>query len=409
MQPNTAAPREAWLDWLRIISIAGVLFFHSAMPYVPWWWHIKNAATSNILMEINDFLHRCRMPLLFFISGTVSYYMLQKKSGAGFIAIRCRRLLIPLLLAMLVIVPPQVYMERVSQGYTGNFLQFYARMFSTGAYPKGDLSWHHLWFVAYLLVYDILFAPVFVWFNSARGKAFLQRHYWLATRRYIYLLMIPGVLIYTILVMKYPATGDLIHDYAFFPYYLTFVLAGFICIAHPALMDSLERNRRLSFALALLTLIFINYCRWNDADPWGERYAGQPLNMSFAYSYLAIQAISGWMWVFMALGYGKRYLNRQHPVILTYANQAVYPFYILHQTVIVILAYYVVKAPDGVGMKYLFTVGSTFFVSMSIYHLFIQPFPVMRFLFGMKPKPREKPVVKESSTPEIAAPLPATA
>ena len=79
----------------------------------------------------------------------------------------------------------------------------------------------------------------------------------------------------------------------------------------------------------------------------------------------------------------KKNLNRPHPA-LNYLNQAVYPFYILHQTVIVILAYYVVRAPDEVGMKYVFTVLVTLGITMMIYHYFIRPFKVMRILFGGK-------------------------
>src|SRR5882762_4508671 len=74
--------RQAYLDWLRILAILGVLLFHSAMAFVAdWGWHIKNKETSNLLLEFNFWLHNFRMPLLFFISGTVSYFMLQKRTG----------------------------------------------------------------------------------------------------------------------------------------------------------------------------------------------------------------------------------------------------------------------------------------------------------------------------------------
>ncbi len=184
-----------------------------------------------MLLEFNDFLHRFRMPLLFFISGTVSYYMLQRRSGGGFIGLRFRRLFIPLLMGMLIIVPPQVYMERLTQGYAGNYWTFYRDMFSTGAYPKGNISWHHLWFICYLLVYDIVFAPLFVWLISAGGKKSLQKLSWMTRGRWVYLLILPGVTVYTSMVLFFHQTGDLIHDYAYLPYWLFYVLAGFICIA----------------------------------------------------------------------------------------------------------------------------------------------------------------------------------
>jgi peptidoglycan/LPS O-acetylase OafA/YrhL len=383
MQPSSPS-RQAYLDWLRVIAIIGVLFFHSAMPYVSeWGWHIKNKETSNILLEFNMFMHRFRMPLLFFISGTVSYFMLQNRSGGGFIGLRFRRLFVPLLLGMLVIVPPQVYMERLTQGFKGNFFNFYPSIFTTGPYPNGNMSWHHLWFILYLLVYDIVCAPLFVWLISAKGKNFLQRLNVIASGKLIYVLVVPGVLVYTFLSMKYPETNDLVHDYAYLPYWLFFLLAGFICIANPVFMDSIERNRRTSLTIAFLSLVFINYLRWNNIEPWKIITDYEHDWRTFAY--LAVSAISAWTWVLAAVGYGKKYLNRQSPA-LNYINQTVYPFYVLHQTVIVVLTYYVVKAPDGIGLKYFFTVITTFFISMTIFHLFIKPFPVMRFLFGMKPK-----------------------
>ena len=86
MQPTQ---RHAYIDWLRIFAILGVLFFHSAMPYVAEWeWHIKNKETSNLLLEFNFFLSRFRMPLLFFISGAVTHVMLQKRSAGQFIGLR---------------------------------------------------------------------------------------------------------------------------------------------------------------------------------------------------------------------------------------------------------------------------------------------------------------------------------
>jgi peptidoglycan/LPS O-acetylase OafA/YrhL len=104
--------------------------------------------------------------------------------------------------------------------------------------------------------------------------------------------------------------------------------------------------------------------------------------------------LTAWSWIFTAIGYGKRYLNRKHP-IQNYINEAVYPFYILHQTVIVIVVYYVVKTSDTILSKFLFTFIISFALIISIYHLLIRPYAVTRFLFGMKPKKKEiKPVVE---------------
>jgi peptidoglycan/LPS O-acetylase OafA/YrhL len=394
--------RQSYLDWLRILAILGVLFFHSAMPYATELdWHIRNKETSNLLLEMNVWMHMFRMPLLFFISGTVSYYMLQNRTGKGFIGLRFTRLFIPLVFGMLVIVPPQVYMERLTQGFKGNFWHFYPSIFTTGAYPKGNMSWHHLWFILYLLIYDIIFAPLFVWIINAKNKP-LQ---WMAEGKRIYLLTIPAIIIYSSMTIKFPETNNLVQDYCYFLYWLCFMLVGFICVANTSLMDSLERNRRFSLMIAFISIMVINYIRWNDRQPWDTITNWQTDPRT--YAFLALRVVCAWGWVLTAIGYGKRYLNKKHPV-LNYLNQAVYPFYILHQTIIVILTYYVVQTTETIGMKYTFTVIVTFLISMSIFHIFIRPYAVTRFLFGMKAKQKptrqaadKQPVIQMDVQPVI--------
>ena len=154
-------------------------------------------------------------------------------------------------------------------------------------------------------------------------------------------------------------------------------------------MDSLERNRRTSFMLAFLSIIIINYLRWNNLEPAEISWR--------AYAYISLYAITAWSWIFTAIGYGKRYLNKKHSV-LNYINEAVYPFYILHQTIIVIVVFYVVRTDDTILSKFLFTFIISFALAISIYHLLIRPFAVTRFLFGMKPK-------KKAAKPSMEAKL----
>ncbi len=384
--------RQTYLDWLRILSILGVLFFHSAMPYVAEdSWHIKNDETSNLMMESNYFLHLFRMPLLFFISGTVSYFMMQRRSTLNFIGLRFRRLFIPLLVGMFIIVPPQIYMERLNNGYTGTYWEFYKTVFNFVPYPKGNFSWHHLWFIAYLFLYDLLFAPLFAWMASPKSIGIKTKLEVLAEGKRVYLLMVPGIVWFAALVQKHPETNDLVNDGCFFFYWLFFLLAGFICIAQPKLMDSLERNRQFALTIGFLSLLLVDYLRWNKFDPWDVHSN----NSLLIFTSIALRPLVAWSWVLAIVGYGKKYLNRKHKV-LDYLNQAVYPFYILHQTVIVVLVYYIVQTHnESILSKYIYTVGMTFFVTVGIYHLLVKPYAIPRFLLGMKPKVREKHLIEK--------------
>jgi len=393
--------RQAYLDWLRIFAIIGVLFFHSAMPFVAEEsWHLKNKETSNLLLESNFFLSRFRMPLLFFISGAVTYFMLRKRTAGAFIALRFKRLFVPLVFGMLTIVPVQVYMERMSGGFKGSFLDFYPTVFTTGSYPKGNFSWHHLWFIAYLFVYDVVLAPVFrCLVLHARESRVLA---WLAnSKRYLLLILLPAIY-FSFTVLRFPQTNDLRHDWCWIVYWLFFLVAGFLYALSPQLQESLQRNRKFSLTLGCISLFIIEYFRWNDLSisKLFTNWESNPLT----YLYLSLYVITAWSWVFALVGYGRQYLNKPLRV-QGYLNSAVYPFYILHQTVIVVLAYYVIKTDDTILLKYIFLVIATLFVSMTIYHLFIRPFAAVRFLFGGKIDKNQKPLVQKHVNEPL--PLPA--
>ena len=102
------------LDWLRLIAIIILLFYHAGMLFNPWDWHIKNADTSEIFTYWMVWLHYWRMPLLLFISGAGTFLALRKRAPTQYARERLNRLILPLLFGMLVIIPPQIYYENIS-------------------------------------------------------------------------------------------------------------------------------------------------------------------------------------------------------------------------------------------------------------------------------------------------------
>lgn len=85
------------------------------------------------------------------------------------------------------------------------------------------------------------------------------------------------------------------------------------------------------------------------------------------------------------IGFAKKYLNFSSP-FSSYINQAVYPYYILHQTVIVVAGYFVVQGSWPIFAKLLLLIGICFLVITFVYHWLIKPFIFTRILFGLKPK-----------------------
>lgn len=381
---DTAAPRlrRHDLDWLRVLAICLLVLFHAAMPFVAeWHWHLKNAELSNLLLEVNFFLQRWRMPLLFLISGIGTAYALGSRPPARFLRERARRLLLPLVFGILVVVPPQIYMERLAQGQTfRSYLGFYPTVFALHLYPAGNLSWHHLWFVAYLAIYSIALLPVFAWLRGERGRrmaALLSR---LVARTGLWVLALPLALPLALLLPRFPGPQDVVHDWAMLLYYMTWFLYGYLLSDADALWARIEGRRATSLRWAVVGLLATNYLRWNGLDPQIDTTVPGAL-------YAGLTALTAWHWVLAILGYGKHHLSFSNRV-LRYANEGIYPVYILHQTVIVVLAFYVVPLREGVFGKFLFLSLAAFGLTWALYEVLVRPFAASRVLFGLHPLPR---------------------
>lgn len=140
------------LDWLRVIVFVLLIFYHVGMFFVApdWGWHIKNNITYEWIKYPMLFLNQWRLPILFIISGMGTSYALSRRTAWEFAAERTKKLLLPLIFGMLVIVPPQVYVEKISKGsIQGSYFEFWPSQAFIGEYPVGNLSWHHLWRIYY--------------------------------------------------------------------------------------------------------------------------------------------------------------------------------------------------------------------------------------------------------------------
>jgi len=75
---------------------------------------------------------------------------------------------------------------------------------------------------------------------------------------------------------------------------------------------------------------------------------------------------------------------------LVYGNDTIMPFYLLHQPVIVVIAYFVVQWEAGIWVKLLVILISSLLITLGLVELLIKPFNLMRRLFGMKPRRRKE-------------------
>lgn len=356
--------RYEFLDWLRVIAIFILLFYHTGMLFVGWDFHLQNAQTIESLGWPMDIAHRLRMPLLFVIAGAGLWFAAKRRPPAGVMKERSLRLLVPLVFGMLVIVPPQVYVERLFRDqWNGGYLSFYfERVLQFVPYPQGDFSWHHLWFIAYLFVYVPLLLPIVF---LAKKRAVLQPGAWL------YVLALPLGLNEALLKPLYPATHALIGDWYVFIHYLLLTAYGVMLASMRGTWDWLAQHAHRTLVTSILV----------TASVLGLIELGIVHRSTPADALLA--NLFTWCWLLTFIAYGRRYLSFEN-ALLRWARDASYPVYILHQSIMLLLAYWIIPQPYDPWTKFGLVVAGTLIGSVVIYEG-VRRVKVLRFLFGMKP------------------------
>jgi peptidoglycan/LPS O-acetylase OafA/YrhL len=364
--------REFYIDWLRIFLITSVFLYHLGMIFVTWGWHVKNDVLyDGILQGLMSFLHSWRMPLLFMISGAGTYFALRGIPPAGYLAERSKRLLVPLVTGIFILVPVQVYIEKADS--FSSLISFYPHMFE-GIYPEGNFSWHHLWFIAYLFTLSLIISP---FLNIMRDQKFGG----MAEKMSVYLskpftlnLVIVPLIISQVILRKYfeTETHDLINDWASITGYLIFFLAGLILLPKKNITDAAVRDRKIYL---LETAAFTAIMFLSPDVMKNERTAEILSDVS--------ELIISWTCSVAAIGYAKKYMDSDSP-FRKIANEAIYPFYLLHQPLLVIIGYYITKTGMADWLKALVILSSALFSFILIYGVLIRPCNISRVLFGMK-------------------------
>ncbi len=363
------------LDWLRVIAFSILILYHTGMMFNNWSWHIKNNETSSALEYVMVFFNQWRMPLLFFISGAAVWFASERYSVRQFIAERNKRLLLPLVFGMLVIIPPQVYYERIFQGQTYSFGEFYKTVLQFQSYPQGNFSWHHLWYIPYIFVFSLITIPLFRYLKSEKGKIKLGR---LIGRfdgnSLIFLWFIPIAISEIALRPFWPNNANnLLGDWAQFTSTLIIFCYGYFLASHHAIWAKIEKNRFRALAFGNVSISLLTVIWLSDHEPTKLDHV----------IYWLLHSFNMWCWILTMLGLGKRHLSR-NSALLKYANEAVYPFYILHQTITVVFGYYLINWQAGIPLKFLVVASGTFLGCWIIYEILIKRNNLMRLFFGMK-------------------------
>ena len=375
--PVPAPCRRADLDWLRVSAFGLLMLYHAGMAWSGWSWHLTTTDSIDWLREGMRFVNRWRMPLIFVVSGAAIMLALGRRSPGAFALDRLRRLLLPLAFGMAVLVPPQVYLERLYSGqFRGSFFEWLPRAFA-GVYPAGNMSWHHLWFLAYVLVLTLAMLPYFLWARNRQGHAAHATVGRIMARTGLQWLMpLPLAAAMLWLAPISHNTNGLIGDWYGLVYYGTLLVYGAFLFGSPDVLAALNRQRFWSLAVgvaayAVLYVVFVDGAIRPVIRP-EDRLA-----------HALVSATNTMAWLFTIIGFANRYLTGR-PAFLAEASEAVYPFYMLHQTVTVIAVYWLLEIGVPPVAGFILAALATFLGTAAIYICVVRPLWFIRPLFGLK-------------------------
>jgi len=360
------------IDWLRVIGMTLIFSFHNARFFNEDDWHVKNTQLSFGASVYVAVLDQFIMPLFFVLSAIAIFYALKRRSGKEFMRERTNRLIIPLVFGIFTHIPLQVYIERVTHGqFDGSFWKFIPHYFDGFYGFGGNFAWMglHLWYLLMLFLFSWLLLSVFQ--RIRKSQEFTTRLADFFSRSVmIYLFFIPIMLMEFIVGLSPNTIGR--RDFGGWSplTYLVIFFLGYILGTDSRYRPAIERTRFFSLTMSLLLLAI--------------GYSLEMADISINSYFLApFRGLNTWAWLMTFMGFAIHHLNFNNG-FLKYANEAVLPFYILHQTVIVSVGYFIRDWQLAVFPKYLFLAAVSFIIIMVLYEFIVKRVNVLRYVFGMK-------------------------
>lgn len=357
--------RKYYIDWLKIGGIFLLFPFHTARifdfnepNYIQ---DVPNVFSTWFIISSSFWF----MPLLFLLAGMTSYYALKKRSGVEYAKERVFRLLIPLIMGIIIIVPPQGYFSKLQHfAYSGNYFDYlksYFVNFSDLSGYRGTFTPAHLWFILYLFIISILLLPL---------MKSIKKH---SNIKIIGFLQNPVLLLSLFIPLTLSEALPSIGGKNMF-YYGLFFLIGYIIATNEAFFDTI---RKIKFPVFIACIVLIPSMFYLSSN-WGWPHGINPKGALTGF----LRNLNTWLWLLVLLGYGEKYLNRGGKA-LSYLNQAAFPVYILHQSIMMGVAYYIVKLEVPFTLKFILIAGITLAGCLVLYEAF-KRFKATRFLLGIK-------------------------
>ncbi|RAK26278.1 peptidoglycan/LPS O-acetylase OafA/YrhL [Actinoplanes lutulentus] len=397
--------RRPELDAIRLTVVLGLVFFHTSLVFdARDDFYIKNSQTTEVTTYLAGLGVVWAMPALFLIAGFGSWHSLRRRGTRGFLVERGLRLGVPLLFAIVTLLPLPPYLRLRALGSDESYPRFLARYLTVHLdvtnFPfivRGDeFETGHLWFVVLLLTFSLL-VPLAARVPSAgglSGAASGAEFGALFARRGMVLVLpaVPIVVVTALVGMEEAFAGW--SRWA----YLLFFAYGLLLAADDRVRAAMRRDARVS---AVIGVVLFGVVGVLIATYEGDFFTDMTPH---ALVTRTVFGLTGWLWIVAILGLLDRPRSRDPSlpsVRRAYLGEAALPLYILHQPIVVAVAYVVVRWQWPMIAKYAVIVAISFAVMFTVYELLVRRFRATRFLFGTRERHVVAHVRPPSGSPEI--------
>ena len=406
-----AAPaRHYWIDWLRVAAIAGVFVFHSFRPFDATAWHVKNAETNDLLGASQIFLSTFGLAVLFLLAGAGVQFALRRRTWRTFLRERAGRLLVPFVAGTLLLSPIQAWIQAAHEGaaagaipdYVGWWSAVPATIVDIGLTPSVFGLGYHLWFLGFLFAFSVVGLPICIALRSGRGSEAIGA---LARRVAAW----PGstlglALPIAVLMLAFVPLGTDEHDWAEFGWFFGYFLIGFVLLADERFLPAIRRDLAVALVVGLgstAALVGMDFGAWFT----NSELRGVDVR---SLTTVLVFVLEGWAWTLVVLNIGLRLARLQAPVEQQ-VGEAVLPVYVVHQPVILAVAFFVVQWPLGILPKWLVVFGVSAVITLALVELALRA-PLTRTLLGARGRPatpsdvRAGPLVRPPTLPPSPEP-----
>jgi len=387
-QIKSTNERKHYIDWLRVLAFGLLFLFHSWRPFDQFPWHIKNEEQNYIFDLLTMFTHGWRMFLIFLVSGAGTWFALKSRKKA-FVMDRIKRLIVPFLFGIVLIIPPQRFYEWITyRDFTGTYFDFlltYPSQQLGASMGSSLLLWFghlgtHLWFLPFLFVMTMFVLPLFTKIQKGRLefswlKRIMQSNYG------VFILVLPMILVRVILKPVYSEYTD----WADFLIYMFPFIYGFLFMSDPEFINIIKKKTYIFLVVGAISSIYFIYAAFQ-----GPLNIQEYMHPSYSLKHIELSVVSmliAYSWILFFLGFFAKHMNFKHSILVP-ANISILPIYVLHQTLIIVIGYYVVNTELDIALKFAIIACTAIPASILLYKM-IQTNTILRFLFGLKRKTKK--------------------